>query len=252
MQTTYAVGEVAAMLGVTVRTLHHYDEIGLVSPSERSPAGYRRYTDADLTRLSQVVVYRRLQLPLEQIRRLLGGDDDVATHLRRQRAAVMTRLDELRELVVAIDEALERTMSSEPLSTQERKALFGDSFEDWQAEAKQRWGDSHAWRQSAARTSTFTQADWQSVKDAGEAIDARFAAAFDAGEPATGEVAMAAAERHRAGVERFYDCPPDVHRALADMYLTDHRFTRHYEDVRVGLAQYVHDAIHANADRHDR
>lgn len=251
LSTTCSVGEVAALLGVTVRTLHHYDEIGLVSPSERTPAGHRRYTDADLTRLMQVVLYRRLELPLEQIGRLLDGGEDLAAHLRRQRTAVMTRLRELQELVAAIDEALDRTMSDQPLTARQRKALFGDSYEDWQAQAHQRWGDTDAWRQSAARTGTFTSADWQAVKDEGVAIEAAFAAVFDAGEPATGEPAMAAAEAHRAGIARFYDCPYAMHRGLADMYLADPSFTRHYEDVRTGMAQYVHDAIHANADRHE-
>ena len=70
-ETTFTVGQVADLLGVTVRTLHHYDGIGLVVPSERSRAGYRLYTTADLTRLQHVVVYRRLEFPLEQIATLL-------------------------------------------------------------------------------------------------------------------------------------------------------------------------------------
>ncbi len=250
VMTTYSVGEVAARFGVTVRTLHHYDEIGLVTPSERSSSGYRRYTEADLTRLGQVVVYRRLEFSLEQIAKLLADDADVARHLHRQRAAVMTRLDELRELVVAIDDALEKAMNEQPLTTQERKALFGEDFEDWQAEVEQRWGDTEAYRQSQARTRSFGKAEWQSVKDEGLALDAAFGAAFDAGEPASGAAAMDLAEHHRQAIERFYDCSYDMHRGLADMYLADPRFTQHYEQVRVGMAQYVHDAIHANADRH--
>ena len=106
--TTWTVGQVADLFGVTVRTLHHYDEIGLLTPSERSRAGYRLYTDADLVRLQQIVVYRRLELPLEEIASLLDGGEDAVTHLRRQREAVLTRLDELKELVGAIDRALER------------------------------------------------------------------------------------------------------------------------------------------------
>src|SRR6478672_13642418 len=93
--TTWTVGQVADLFGVTVRTLHHYDEIGLLVPSGRSRAGYRLYTDGDLERLQQVVVYRRLELPLDQIASLLDGDEDPDVHLRRQRDAVMQRLDEL-------------------------------------------------------------------------------------------------------------------------------------------------------------
>ena len=109
--TTWTVGQVADLFGVTVRTLHHYDEIGLLVPSERSRAGYRLYTAEDLTRLQQVVVYRRLEMPLDEIATLLEGGEDAADHLRRQRGAVMQRLGELTELVAAIDRALDREMS---------------------------------------------------------------------------------------------------------------------------------------------
>ncbi len=90
--TTWTVGQVADVLGVTVRTLHHYDEIGLLTPSDRSAAGYRLYTETDLARLQQIVVYRRLELPLERIRELLVGGADAREHLRRQREAVLARL----------------------------------------------------------------------------------------------------------------------------------------------------------------
>ncbi|MER7073292.1 MerR family transcriptional regulator [Terrabacter sp. NPDC000476] len=250
--TTWTVGQVAELVGVTVRTLHHYDEIGLVVPSERSRAGYRLYTDGDLARLQQVVVYRRLEMPLEQIATLLGGGEDAADHLRRQRATVMTRLDELRELVTAIDRALEREMNDQPATPQDLKELFGDGFEDeYQQEAQERWGETDAWKQSQSRTQRYTKADWQQVKQEADEVNAAFVAALTAGEPATGEAAMAAAEAHRRHIDdRFYDLDHAFHRNLADMYVADPRFTKTYEDLAPGLAAYVRDAIHANADRH--
>lgn len=249
---TWTVGQVADVFGVTVRTLHHYDEIGLLTPTERSAAGYRLYTDADLTRLQQVVVYRRLELPLEEIAALLDGGEDAATHLRRQRDAVMTRLDELSEIVAAIDRALEREMSNQPATPEEMKELFGDGFEDeYQQEAQERWGETDAWKQSAARTKRYTKADWEQVMAETDAVNAAFVAAMAAGEPATSETAMDAAEQHRRHIaDRFYDLDHEFHRGLADMYVADPRFTKTYDDLAPGLARYVHDAIHANADRH--
>src|SRR5688500_3936418 len=111
--TLRTVGQAAQQLDITVRTLHHYDEIGLLQPSERSLAGYRLYTNADLTRLQHVVVYRRLGFALEEIALLLDDPQSVEQHLRRQRAAVTSRLDEMRDLVAAIDRALEREMKDE-------------------------------------------------------------------------------------------------------------------------------------------
>ncbi|MHB1064582.1 MAG: MerR family transcriptional regulator [Georgenia sp.] len=252
------VGQVADRFGVTVRTLHHDDEIALLRPSERTTSGYRLYTDADLTRLQHVVVYRRLGFALEAIADLLddGADRDadrdaVVEHLRRQRQAVMSRLDEMDTLVTAIDRALEREMKGVNLTPDEQRGLFGAGFSDaYAAEAEQRWGGSPAWKQSQQRTSRYTNADWEHVKAESDAITTAFDAALATGRPAASEQAMDAAEQARLQIQhRFYDLTPEFHRHLGDMYVGDPRFTKTYEDIQPGLARYVRDAIHANADR---
>jgi MerR family transcriptional regulator, thiopeptide resistance regulator len=250
--TTWTVGQVAERSGVTVRTLHHYDEIGLLRPSRRSASGYRLYTDEDLVRLQHVVVYRRLGFSLEEVAVLLDDPEaDVAGHLRRQRAAVMSRLDELAELVTAIDRALEAEVSGIQLTPEEQRELFGEGYkEEYQEEARERWGDTEAWRQSQQRTSQYTKADWQTIKAETDDINARFVAALQAGEPADGSAAMDVAEAHRRHITRwFYDCPAEMHACISDMYVSDPRFTKTYEDIAPGLAQYVRDAVHANAER---
>jgi MerR family transcriptional regulator, thiopeptide resistance regulator len=250
--TTWTVGQVAERSGVTVRTLHHYDEIGLLRPSRRSASGYRLYTDEDLVRLQHVVVYRRLGFSLEDVTVLLDDPEaDVAGHLRRQRAAVMSRLDELGELVTAIDRALEAEVSGIQLTPAEQRELFGEGYkEEYQEEARERWGDTEAWRQSQQRTSQYTKADWQAMKAEMDDIHGRFVAARQAGEPADGPAAVDAAEAHRQHITRwFYDCPAEMHACISDMYVSDPRFTRTYEDIAPGLAQYVRDAVHANAER---
>jgi len=252
---TLSVGQVSAQLGVTVRTLHHYDEIGLVRPSERSPAGYRLYTPEDLTRLQHVVVYRRLGFSLEEIAELLDADPaGVESHLRRQREAVSARLDDVHALITAIDRALETVMADRPMSPAELKELFGDSYDENDAtEAEERWGETDAWKQSQSRATHYTRGDWETIKTEHEAMTLAFVRAMEAGLPATSEQAMDAAEEHRRHIhDRFYDLGYDLHRGLADMYLADPRFTTTYEDIHEGLAHYVHDAIHANADRHAR
>jgi DNA-binding transcriptional MerR regulator len=249
----YSVGQVSDLLGVSVRTLHHYDEIGLLTPSGRSPSGYRLYDVADLIRLQNIVVYRRLEFGLDEIRTLLdAAPADQEAHLRRQRETLSRRLDDLHALVGALDTVLEAVMSDRPISTAEMKELFGDAFdENHEAEAEQRWGDTDAWEQSRRRTNAYTKRDWEVIKAEQDSVTAELAAALADGDPATGERAMDAAEQHRLLIHhRFYDLGHDMHRNLADMYLADPRFTATYETVQEGLAQYVHDAIHANADRH--
>jgi MerR family transcriptional regulator, thiopeptide resistance regulator len=245
-----SVGQVAERLGVTVRTLHHYDAIGLLVPGERSPAGYRLYTEGDLARLQHVVVYRRLGFALEEVTLLLDDPQSVGQHLRHQRAAVAQRLGEMRDLLMAIDRALEREMHDQPATPDDMKELFGDGFSDAQAEAEQRWGESDAWQQSQRRTKGYTKADWSAVKAESDAIHKAFSDAIDAGEPPTSEAAMDAAEMHRRQIShRFYDCSPQFHKGLGDMYTSDPRFTATYDGIRPGMSQYVRDAIYANAHR---
>lgn len=141
-------------------------------------------------------------------------------------------------------------MTNQPATPEDLKELFGDGFQDSQAEAQERWGDTDAWKQSRQRTQGYTKADWAEVRAETDALHAAFVAAMDAGEPPTSEAAMAAAEQHRLHIDRrFYDCPPGVHKGLADLYVSDPRFTATYDELRPGMSHYVRDAIYANADR---
>src|ERR671915_517822 len=102
------VGAVARMSGVTVRTLHHYDEIGLLRPSGRSDNGYRRYADADLERLQRILFYRELGFGLDDIRNLItDGDADAIGHLRRQHAMLRDRIGRLERMVASVEKAME-------------------------------------------------------------------------------------------------------------------------------------------------
>ena len=246
------VGEVAALAGVTVRTLHHYDRIGLLSPSERTPAGYRRYTASDLDRLHQVLVYRELGFPLEEVATLLDDPAaDPAAHLRRQHRLLRERIDRTQAMVAAVEKEMEARAMGISLTPEERFEIFGEGFsEEYQAEAEQRWGDTEAWAQSQRRTAAYTKDDWLRIKAEGADVEQRFAEALRSGVPAGSEQAMDVAEEHRQHIGRwFYDCPPEMHAGLGRMYVEDERFTAHYEEIAPGLAQYVSTAVQANAAR---
>lgn len=248
-----AVGEVAGQFGVTGAHAAPLRPHRLLSPTSRSATGYRLYTDADLTRLQHIVIYRRLGFTLGEIAVLLDDRNaDVATHLRRQRAAVVSRMGELRDVVQAIDRALEAQMSGVPLTRQEQQELFGNGFSDEYAqEAEQRWGETAAWQQSRRRTSQYTKDDWYEIKAEEEVVTVAFVEAKRTGEQPTSERAMDAAERHRRHIHnRFYDLSYPMHRGLAEMYVADPRFASTYEDREPGVAEYVRDAVQANAARH--
>jgi DNA-binding transcriptional MerR regulator len=249
---SWSVGEVAKSAGVTVRTLHHYDEIGLLSPSGRSSAGYRRYEYADLERLQRILAYRRLGFGLDKILSIL---DDVSVdpvdHLKRQHAALTERIDELRAMVAAVEKTMEARKMGISVNPDEIFEIFGaEDPTQYADEAEQRWGDTDAYRQSQRRTAQYTKDDWQRIKAEADANVDRFAAALRSGAPANSQEAMDAAEEHRQHITHwFYDCGYEIHRGLGDMYVTDERFTDNYDEKTPGLAQYVRDAIYANADR---
>ncbi|WP_426567096.1 MerR family transcriptional regulator [Angustibacter sp. McL0619] len=242
------------MAGVSIRTLHHYDQIGLLRPSGRTDAGYRLYGDADLERLRDVLAYRELGFSLEQVAELLDDPRaNTAAHLREQHCLVRNKIGRLQDVLAHLEKMMEAEQMGINLTPQEQLEVFGDGWhgEELDAEAGQRWGQTEAWGQSKRRTAAYTKQDWVEIQAATQALEAELADALHEGVPAGDPRAMDLAERHRLGIERFYDCPSQMHRGLADMYLADPRFTQHYEDVAPGLAQYLHDAVHANADRRE-
>ncbi len=246
------VGQVAELAGVTVRTLHHYDRIGLLSPSGRTSAGYRSYSAADLDRLHQVLMYRELGFPLEEVATLLDDPSaDPAEHLRRQHRLLRDRLERTQAMVAAVEKEMEARAMGIALTPEERFEVFGEHDpEQYEAEVEQRWGDTDAYAQSKRKTAAYSKEDWLRIKAEGADVEARFAAALRAGVPADSEQAMDVAEEHRQQISRyFYDCPPQMHAGLGRMYVEDERFTAHYEQIATGLAQYVSTAVQANAAR---
>ena len=233
---------------MTVRALHHYDEIGLLSPSDRSEAGYRLYSYADLERLQEVLVWRQLGFSLAEIKALLDEPGyDRGSALRRQRELVELQIERLGTTARAIDAALEAHRSGTRLK--ETTMFEGFDPSEYEDEARERWGHTEAYRESARRTAEYGEREWQQIRAEFEEIVRSFAGLLAAGQPATGEAARAVAERHRRHITRwFYPCSPGMHRGLAEMYISDERFKQNYERQAAGLAAYVHDATNANAD----
>lgn len=249
MRTVKQVSELAR---VTIRTLHHYDELGLLIPSGRSEAGYRLYDHADLERLQEILVWRRLGFSLPEIRLVLddaGHDREAA--LRRQRELVGRELDRLRSTARALDEAIAALGNGDP---QKETTMFDDSdHPEYEEEVRERWGHSEAFRESARRTTGYGDTEWAEIRSQADMLLAAFGAAYGAGEPAQSPAARGVAERHRQHMTRwFYPVSLAMHRNLAEMYVADPRFAAHYERAATGLAVYVRAAILANADAQER
>ena len=253
---SYSVGQVAGFAGVTVRTLHHYDEIGLLVPGERTHAGHRRYSDADLDRLQQILFYRELGFPLDEVAALLDdqatGRADPRAHLRRQHELLTARIEKLQKMATAVEHAMEARTMGINLTPEERFEVFGDNDpEQYAEETEQRWGGTEAYAESQRRAARYTKEDWKRLQAEVDDWTQRYVALMTAGEGPTGEAAMDLAEEHRRHISKwFYECPPPMHRCLGAMYVADERFKAHYDATRPGLADHLSEAIAANADRH--
>jgi DNA-binding transcriptional MerR regulator len=244
------VGAVARMTGVTVRTLHHYDTVGLLRASGRSEAGYRRYDDADLEQLQRILFYRELGFGLDDIRKIMSDcDADALGHLRRQHAMLLDRLGRLKRMVSAVEKAMEAQAMGISLTPEERLEVFGDfDPEAHAAEAEERWGGTETYAESQRRVARYTKADWDRMKAESAEYLEPLVAALRAGRPADSAEAMDAAEEHRQHISRwFYDCTYEIHVGLGHMYVDDPRFAATYESIAPGLAAYIRDAIAANA-----
>ncbi len=236
---SFTVGNVAAISGVTVRTLHHYEKIGLLVPAGRSEAGYRLYSDADCDRLSRILYYRELGFPLDGIATLLDDPQrDRYGHLERQHTLLRERLARIQAMVAALEREMEAQMTGYNLTAEEKLEIFGDfdpaNHED---EARERWGGTDAWRQSQERAKRYSKNDWKRIQAEMDRLNGLLVNAMGAGTPTTSPAVMALAEEHRQLISRwFYDCSYEIHRGLGAMYVDDPRFTANIDTTAPGLA----------------
>jgi DNA-binding transcriptional MerR regulator len=245
----YTVGDVAEVARVTVRTLHHYDEIGLLRPTARSGSAYRLYSDADLARLQQILFYRDLGFALDDVARILRDPTfDRRRALTAQRALVAAKRQRLDAMLALIDKTLDALDNGTAMKPEEMFEVFGD-FDPHahDAEVRERWGETPEFAESARRTRRYTKDDWTAIKSEGAAIVEDFRKAFVAGARPHDREVRAIAERARLHIDRwFYPCSRQMHAGLGRMYVDDSRFAHHYEKHAAGLAQFVCDAIRAN------
>lgn len=246
----YKVSEVAGIAHVSVRTLHHYDAVGIFIPSERNEAGYRLYTDADLAKLQQILFYRELGFALEEIGELMSNPErDRRDALRAQRDLILEQQRRLEAMLGQIDSTLKNLEGETAMKNEEMFEVFGKfNPKDYEDEAKERWGDTDAYRESTRRTKKYTKEDWKRYASENDAVQRQIASLMDQGVKPADVRAMDAVEQHRLLIDKwFYPCSHAMHAGLGNMYVNDPRFTASLDKVHAGMAQFFCDAIAANA-----
>ncbi|HKN56810.1 MAG TPA: MerR family transcriptional regulator [Amycolatopsis sp.] len=251
---SYPVGKVAAVAGITVRTLHHYDEIGLLTPGGRTASGYRSYDDEDLDRLQRILFYRELGFPLETIATLVNDPGvDADAHLKRQRELLVERIGELGRMVAAVDRVMEARAMGNALTPEEKFEVFGGfrEPEGYAEEAARRWGDTPEWQASAP---SLTKQEWIDAEAQRKEWVRRLTAVIEAGAGPDSTEAAELAEEHRVMLARFMgECSYEMQRRIGELYVTEPAqlaFLIRTEEQRPGVGEFVRDAIRENATRH--
>ncbi|RZQ63983.1 MerR family transcriptional regulator [Amycolatopsis suaedae] len=251
------MGQVAELAGVTVRTLHHYDEVGLLSPSGRTAAGYRRYSGGDLDRLQRILFYRELGFGLDEIASIVDDPDaDAVAHLERQRLLLTERIERLGRMVATVDRTLEAKRLGEALTAEEKLEVFGGyrEPEGYSEQAVARWGDTPQWRWARDNRGPMTKEDWEKAEKVRRDWVGRLLSVVDSGAAPGSPAAMDLLEEHRRMLAEFMgECDHELHRHLTELYATDPvqlAFLIREPDQRPGIGRYLADAATANAARY--
>jgi DNA-binding transcriptional MerR regulator len=238
----HTVSRLARMAGVSVRTLHHYDRIGLLKPSGRTEAGYRLYAERDLLRLQQILFYRELEVPLRRIREIVDDPSfDGMAALTRHRALLEERGRRTARLIETIDRTLARLRGEDAMLSDEElyDGFPKEKVEAWKKEAQERWGDSYV--ESNRRVRSWSKEKLGAVKAEGERITGALGAAMDRG-PDDPYVQSLVAEFYEH-LRHYYEPTPEVFAGLGRMYVEHPDFRARFDGIRPGLAEFLRDAM---------
>lgn len=235
------IKEVAKLTGVTVRTLHYYDEIGLLHPSHITDVGYRLYDDEALARLQQILFFKELEFPLSQIKEIMANPHfDTTDALLHHKALLIKKRDRLSNLIDLVNTTLEgeHEMNFDAFDMTEIEKCK----EQYAEEAAKRWGDSDAYKESVAKTASYGKKEWNQVNELANEIMKAFADNMDK-EPSDPVVQSLVKQWQNHITKNFYRCTNEILAGLGLMYVGDERFTKNIDTHKEGLAQFISDAI---------
>lgn len=237
------IKEFAKLTGVSVRTLHYYDEIGLLEPSlVDEQNGYRYYDEACLERMQEILFYRELDFSLKDIRMILSSPDrDKQTALKEQKELLILKKQRLERLIDALDSA----MKGEKISMNTfDNSEFESKREEYAKEARERWGSTSAYRECAEKTAGCTKEKQNEVDLGTDKIMSEFSECRKSGCTPHSTEAQALVKKWQDYITaNFYTCTDEILAGLGEMYIADERFKENIDRHGEGTAQFICDAI---------
>ncbi|WP_050613754.1 MerR family transcriptional regulator [Bacillus testis] len=243
----YKISELAELADVSVRTLHHYDAIGLLKPDAISPAGYRYYSAANLDTLQQILFFREIGFTLKEIKQIIYSPSfDKQAALTNHRAFLEMKIARLQTMMATIDHTLEKDQGVRIMSDKELfKGLSMEEMKEHQQkyrqEAIERYG-KEAIAETEHKTNRYSKEDWNDIQQSTSAIYQRLIDAMPLG-PNSKQAQTAIAEWRQFITNHYYDCTLEIFRGLADLYVEDERFTANIDQYATGLASFMREAM---------
>lgn len=244
------VNEVAKLVGISVRTLHHYDEIGLLNPDETTESGYRLYSDDNLETLQQILFFKELGFPLKNIKEIISSPAfDRQEALSLHRKMLLEKRSRLDQMIETIEKTIKHTKGEIKMSNKEKFEGFDFSHNPYEQEARERWGDE-AVDQSNKKIANMSKGEIKNFEHAFNEIYRKLAAIRHLS-PET--------EEAQAGIKEWYDFlnkignySLDAFKGLGQMYVDDERFTKNIDKFGEGLAVFMRDCMAVYAEQNKK
>lgn len=248
----YTVKELSKMAGVSVRTLHYYDEVGLLKPSFIKENGYRYYEEKELLKLQQILFFRELEFPLEKIKEIMSSPNfNTLVALADQQQLLELKKRRIEKMLTTIHKTIHSLKGGEPMSTDDTFSAFNDpTYQKHKDEVQQRWGHTDAYKQSMERVGKMSKEDLDRVKAEGEAITNAIAELMRKEFSPTSPEVQEQTDKFFQHLRNFYEPSYEMFKGLGQMYVDDARFTEYYEKIAKGLAVFMRDAMAYYADEH--
>jgi DNA-binding transcriptional MerR regulator len=237
------IHEVAKLTGISVRTLHYYDQIGLLHPGEVTEAGYRIYGEKDLEILQQILFFRELNFALKDIKELICNPAfDKRKALENHRKLLLLKRRRLSDLIDLVDKTLkgDTDMSFQEFDMSEIEA----AQKQYADEVKEKWGNTDAYTESVQKSAKYSKADWAAISADADEIYKNFSANMDKA-PDAPAVQKLVADWQAHITKYYYNCTKEILAGLGEMYVMDERFTKNIDRHGKGLASFISRAIAA-------
>ncbi|WP_027627883.1 MerR family transcriptional regulator [Ruminiclostridium cellobioparum] len=244
----YTVQKLAALAGVSTRTLRYYDEIGILKPARINSSGYRIYGRAEVDRLQQILFYRELEVSLENIKEILSTPGFNSTEaLRDQHSKLLAKREQINLLLANIEKTLAAAEGSIKMTDKEKfegfkQKLINENEEKYGREIREKYGDK-AVDDSNSRMMGLTREEYERFEKLGQELNETLRAAMETSVPA-GELGQKAAELHRQWLSFTWGSySREAHAGVARMYVEDERFKSYYDRIGPGAAEFLRDAV---------